>query len=124
MLYNFSLCRVPAFQILSSTVHEVLIQSVRFRTCPGGPYRIGQCARIFSDGSRLASGSQDGSLVIWEPSTGVTKYHIVCPSVVLSLVWDPRYLNRLFVGCENGVLAVLNNFEAWCYLHCHPLQCD
>ena len=75
-------------------------------------------------GSRLASGSQDGSLVIWEPSTGVTKYCIVCPSAVLSLVWDPQYLNRLFVGCENGVLAVLNNFEVWCYLHCRPLQCD
>ena len=62
-------------------------------------------------GSRLASGSQDGSLVIWEPITGVTKYRIVCLSAVLSLIWDPRYLNRLVVGCENGVLAVLNNFE-------------
>ena len=66
-------------------------------------------------GSYLASGSQDGSLIIWEPITGVTKYRIVCPNAVLSLVWDPRYLNRLFVGCEHGILAVLDNFEV-CYI--------
>ena len=76
-------------------------------------------------GSRLASGSQDGSLVIWEPITGVTKYRIVCPSAVLSLVWDPRYLNCLFVGCTHGVLAVLDNFEVcatYTVAHCNAIR--
>jgi len=76
-------------------------------------------------GSHLASGSQDGSLVIWEPITGVTKYHIVCPSAVLSLIWDPQYLNCLFVGCNHGVLAVLDNFKVcvtYTVTHCNVIR--
>ena len=76
-------------------------------------------------GSHLASGSQDGSLVIWEPITGVTKYCIVCPSVVLSLIWDPRYLNGLFVGCNHGVLVVLDNFKVcatYTVAHCNAIR--
>ncbi|KAF8834765.1 WD40 repeat-like protein [Paxillus ammoniavirescens] len=62
-------------------------------------------------GDRLASGSEDGSIIIWEPLTASLQYQVVLPSTITCLVWDSTRLSRLFLGCTDGTLAVLENFE-------------
>lgn len=62
-------------------------------------------------GNYLASGSNDGTLIIWDPVTGLMKNHITFHNPILSLAWDPWHLKRLYVGCEDGTLALLNNSE-------------
>ena len=62
-------------------------------------------------GNYLASGSNDGSLIIWDPVTGLMKNRITFRNPILSLAWDPQHLKRLYIGCEDGTLALLDNFE-------------
>lgn len=62
-------------------------------------------------GSQLASGSDDGSLIIWDPSAGTLTHRIAFQSAVLSLSWDPRHFYRLFIGCSDGTLAICENSE-------------
>lgn len=62
-------------------------------------------------GSRLASGSEDGSVIIWEPLSGALMYRVAFHSAILSLTWDPRHMYRLFVGCSDGALAICENSE-------------
>ncbi|KAH7918964.1 WD40 repeat-like protein [Leucogyrophana mollusca] len=71
------------------------------------------CLAFSPNGDRLASGGDDGNVIIWEPENGKMLYRIVIASAVTSLVWDPEEsTSRLFVGCGDGTLAVLHNFEA------------
>ncbi|KIK12932.1 hypothetical protein PISMIDRAFT_119949 [Pisolithus microcarpus 441] len=62
-------------------------------------------------GSRLASGSEDGSIIIWEPLSSALMYCVAFHSAILSLTWDPRHMYRLFVGCSDGALAICENSE-------------
>ncbi|KIK22687.1 hypothetical protein PISMIDRAFT_11405 [Pisolithus microcarpus 441] len=62
-------------------------------------------------GNRLASGSEDGSLIVWEPLNGTLIYRTVFHSAILSLTWDPRHFGRLFIGCSDGTLAICENSE-------------
>ena len=62
-------------------------------------------------GDYLASGSNDGTLIIWDPVTGLMKNRITFRNPILSLAWDPRHLKRLYIGCEDGTLALLDNSE-------------
>ena len=62
-------------------------------------------------GSQLASGSEDGSLIIWDPNIGTLTHRIAFHSAILSLTWDPRHSYRLFIGCSDGTLAICENSE-------------
>ncbi|KIO12415.1 hypothetical protein M404DRAFT_123796, partial [Pisolithus tinctorius Marx 270] len=62
-------------------------------------------------GKYLASGSDDGSIIVWEPLTGTLQCRTVFKSGILSLTWHPAKLNRLFVGCQNGTLAIVDDLE-------------
>jgi len=62
-------------------------------------------------GDYLASGSNDSTLIIWDPVTGLMKNRITFCNPILSLAWDPRHLKCLYVGCEDGMLALLDNSE-------------
>jgi len=62
-------------------------------------------------GNYLASRSNNGSLIIWDPVTGLMKNCIIFCNPILSLAWDPRHLKCLYVGCEDWTLALLNDFE-------------
>ncbi|KAL4065885.1 WD40-repeat-containing domain protein, partial [Scleroderma citrinum] len=62
-------------------------------------------------GNYLASGSNNGSLIIWDPMTGLMKNHIIFHNPILSLAWDLQHLKHLYIGCEDGTLALLDNFE-------------
>lgn len=68
-------------------------------------------------GNWLASSSEDSSLIIWKPLTGLSLHRIVFPSTILSLAWDPQCARCLFIGCQDGSLAVVVNFEVWKHTH-------
>ncbi|KIK31323.1 hypothetical protein PISMIDRAFT_5803 [Pisolithus microcarpus 441] len=62
-------------------------------------------------GSELASGSDDGSLIVWDPLSGKLKSHVIFPSSILSLAWSPRRSCCLYVGCLDGTLAIMEDLE-------------
>ncbi|KAG6373130.1 WD40-repeat-containing domain protein [Boletus reticuloceps] len=60
-------------------------------------------------GDLFASGSEDCSVVIWVPLTGVMKHRILMQSAVTSLAWGPQC--QLFIGCLDGTLFVAKHFK-------------
>ncbi|KIJ58713.1 hypothetical protein HYDPIDRAFT_33894 [Hydnomerulius pinastri MD-312] len=62
-------------------------------------------------GERLMSGSEDRSLMIWKPLTGILKHRIILKSAIISLAWDNARKEHLFPGCIDGTLAVVENFQ-------------
>ncbi|KIK12473.1 hypothetical protein PISMIDRAFT_18720 [Pisolithus microcarpus 441] len=63
-------------------------------------------------GGELASGSDDGSLIIWDPLSGKLESRITFPSSILSLAWGPWRPYRLYVGCLDGTLAIVEGSES------------
>ncbi|KIK12046.1 hypothetical protein PISMIDRAFT_121635 [Pisolithus microcarpus 441] len=61
------------------------------------------------NGSELASGSEDGSLIIWDSLSGKLKSRFTFTSSILSLAWGPRRSYCLYVGCLDGTLAVIED---------------
>lgn len=67
------------------------------------------CLAFSSTGSYLASGSEDGVLVIWSIVDGAQVWSVRFDSPVLSLVWDARRQTRLFAGCVDGTAVYIDN---------------
>ncbi|KIK10702.1 hypothetical protein PISMIDRAFT_124037 [Pisolithus microcarpus 441] len=63
-------------------------------------------------GNELASGSEDGSLIIWDSLSGKLKSRFTFASSILSLAWGPRRSYRLYVGCLDGTLAIIEDLES------------
>ncbi|KAI6131843.1 WD40-repeat-containing domain protein [Pisolithus thermaeus] len=59
----------------------------------------------------LASGSDDCSLIIWRVTSGEVVCTIRTPAPTLSVLWDPRRRLTVIFGCNNGVAAVLSDFQ-------------
>ncbi|KAI6030665.1 WD40-repeat-containing domain protein [Pisolithus orientalis] len=69
-------------------------------------------ALMFSPtGNELASGSDNGSIIIYEPLVRSLKYCTVFQGGILSLAWDLQHLACLFVGCNDGTLAIIDDFK-------------
>ncbi|KZS99471.1 WD40 repeat-like protein [Laetiporus sulphureus 93-53] len=63
-------------------------------------------AVVFSaDGQFLASGGQDGAMVIWSTTSGQAIYHITVKSGILCLLW-PKCSNSIIAGTSDGTLAM------------------
>lgn len=64
------------------------------------------------NGTELASGSEDGSLIIWDSLSGKLKSRFTFTSSILSLAWGPRRSYRLYVGCLDGTLTIVEDLES------------
>ncbi|KAH7904904.1 WD40-repeat-containing domain protein [Hygrophoropsis aurantiaca] len=62
-------------------------------------------------GKYLASGGDDGTLMVWKISTGELLRRVFLSSPVLCLVWDPRVHGSIFCGCEDGTAVLLDSFQ-------------
>ncbi|KAH9842021.1 WD40-repeat-containing domain protein [Rhodofomes roseus] len=64
-----------------------------------------------SDGSYLASGSDDETVIIWKTLKGTFLYRITMRSKVDSLIWHPLREGTVIVGCENGTVSQVHNLS-------------
>ncbi|KIJ10017.1 hypothetical protein PAXINDRAFT_86648 [Paxillus involutus ATCC 200175] len=63
-------------------------------------------------GSLLASGGDDSTIYLWDLVKGVLKHRIFMSSFIVCLTWDSDTARtRLFVGCADGTLAVLDDLD-------------
>jgi len=58
-----------------------------------------------NDGTKLASGSDDSTVKIWNPATGECLWTLSCDSPVLSIDWHE---NRIGAGCDDGTIRVFD----------------
>lgn len=59
----------------------------------------------------LASGSDDCSLIVWHVSSGEVACTVHTPVPILSILWDPQRRSTIIFGCDNGIAAVLSDFQ-------------
>jgi len=60
------------------------------------------------DGKFLATGSEDGGLVIWSVEKGSIVERRLLNSSILTVMWDLHVPKRLYFGCMDGTAAYLN----------------
>jgi WD40 repeat protein len=63
-----------------------------------------------STGKFLATGGEDGIILIWDPKAGQLLKSIDVRSPVLCLEWDPIRRKQLFFGCFDGTAAFVDSF--------------
>lgn len=57
---------------------------------------------------RLASGGDDGTLMIWDIATGLCSYKLNLECPVISLVWDLHRDSMIICGCLDGKVVHVN----------------
>ncbi|KAH9911735.1 WD40-repeat-containing domain protein [Epithele typhae] len=68
------------------------------------------CLSFSHDGCLLASGGDDGKLVVWDPAERKPKCRVIFENSVDILLWHPIYPGSLIVGLSNGDLQQLSGF--------------
>ena len=63
-------------------------------------------------GDLLASGDDNGNVIIWDPLKGLLRHRIITDSSVVCMTWSTDTARkRLFVGCLNGSLNVIEHLD-------------
>jgi WD40 repeat protein len=70
------------------------------------------CLAFSPDGAHLASGAEDGLLIIWDVQDGKPLYRIDLQSPVSCLSWNPHCSLTLFCGCDNGSAYYIDDLRA------------
>ncbi|EPS99888.1 hypothetical protein FOMPIDRAFT_46431 [Fomitopsis schrenkii] len=63
------------------------------------------------DGSQLASGSDDRSVVVWSVTKGTLLHRLFFDSCVDCVLWHPLQEDTLVVACEDGSLRQVHGFS-------------
>ncbi|KAH9914567.1 WD40-repeat-containing domain protein [Fomitopsis serialis] len=63
------------------------------------------------DSTYLASGGDDGAVIIWDVRTGNLLYRLSVDSVVDSILWHPVHKETIIVGCESGAIRQVRYFS-------------
>ncbi|KAI6150136.1 hypothetical protein EDD17DRAFT_1492136 [Pisolithus thermaeus] len=79
--------------------------------CLGGHTDTINCLAFSPHIDYLASGSDDCLLIIWHVTSGEVVCIICTPAPTLSILWDPHQHLTIIFGCNNGVAAVLSDFQ-------------
>ncbi|KAG2045574.1 WD40 repeat-like protein [Suillus hirtellus] len=70
------------------------------------------CLAFAPQSDLLASGGDDGNIILWDVSLGKILHWITTSRPITSLAWDPsEWRRRLFVGGTDGLLAIMENFK-------------
>ncbi|KAG2092259.1 WD40-repeat-containing domain protein, partial [Suillus cothurnatus] len=70
------------------------------------------CLSFAPQGNLLASGGDDGNIIIWDVELGKILHRIIACCVITTLAWDPsKWRRQLFVGGADGLLAIVENIE-------------
>lgn len=93
---------------------------MRIKTLRGQHTSNVNCLAFSPHAEYLASGSDDGHLIIWNVKSGAVACNIDAQNPVLSVVWDPRRRSTVFFGCEGGVAGKLGDFEVSSYCRLYP----
>ena len=84
---------------------------VEVHTLDGGHSDTVNYLSFSSDGTYLASCSDDHSLIVWHIAEGRLLYRVLFKSKVDRVIWHPGYPATLVVGCDNGYLYQLHEFS-------------
>lgn len=60
------------------------------------------------DGKSLATGSEEGGLVIWSVEDGLIVERRLLNSSILTVMWDSHVPKRLYFGCMDGTAAYID----------------
>jgi len=69
------------------------------------------CLAFSPLGDHLASGGEDGNVIVWDPMTGTLLHRVPVNSAITSMAWDPNDTRHcIFIGNANGTIFTVNNF--------------
>ncbi|KAI6125168.1 WD40-repeat-containing domain protein [Pisolithus croceorrhizus] len=72
------------------------------------------CLSFSPTGDYLASGGEDGNLIVWDPMKGTLVHRVPVNGTITSMAWDPDDIKRrIFVGTARGTIFAINDFSVW-----------